>query len=160
MRPDVLQCLDEHLVGALVDDVDAGPVVDAGGPLARADLVVGGGHVRPQLPDQLGAGGDELGAGVLAHDAVVSGIVICLSLLGTRVLPAPWRAPAAVALVVWGGLSIASVPVLTGLGVREGLAGPSSPDAALPRIEVRGTDSPWRVVLAARLGGTRRLVRR
>ncbi|MDR7254682.1 membrane associated rhomboid family serine protease [Nocardioides sp. BE266] len=59
-----------------------------------------------------------LGAGVLAHDAVISGIVIGLGLLGTRVLPDPWRAPAAVALVVWGGLSIASIPVLTGLGVR------------------------------------------
>jgi peptidoglycan/xylan/chitin deacetylase (PgdA/CDA1 family) len=47
-----------------------------------------------------------------------------------------------------------------GLGVREGLACPVSPDAELPRIEVRGTDSPLRVVLAARLGGTRRLTRR
>ena len=49
---------------------------------------------------------------------------------------------------------------LIGLGVREGLACPVSDETQLPRIEVRGTDSPLRVVLAARLGGTRRLARR
>ena len=59
-----------------------------------------------------------LGAGVIAHDAVLSGLVLGLGLLGTRVLPAPWRAPAAVALVVWGALTVAAVPVLGGLGVR------------------------------------------
>lgn len=59
-----------------------------------------------------------LGAGVVAHDAVVSGIVVALGLVGTRVLPAPWRAPATVALVVWGGLTLTAVPVLSGLGVR------------------------------------------
>lgn len=59
-----------------------------------------------------------LGAGIVAHDAVISGLVIGLSLVGSRLLPLPWRAPAVVALVVWGGLTIASVPVLSGLGVR------------------------------------------
>lgn len=48
----------------------------------------------------------------------------------------------------------------TGLGVREGLAGPSSSAAELPRIEVRGMDSARRVRLAAWIGGTRRLVHR
>lgn len=59
-----------------------------------------------------------LGAGVVAHDAVVSGLVIGLCLLGSRVLPSAWRAPAVVALVVWGGVTLTAVPVLTGLGVR------------------------------------------
>lgn len=59
-----------------------------------------------------------LGAGVIAHDAVLSGLLIGLGLLGTRVLPVPWRAPAAVALVVWGGLTVTAIPVLSGLGVR------------------------------------------
>ena len=39
-------------------------------------------------------------------------------LLGTRVLPAPWRAPAVIALVVWGTLTVAAVPVLTRAGAR------------------------------------------
>ncbi len=48
---------------------------------------------------------------------------------------------------------------LVGLGIAEGLACPASPAASLPRIEVRGSDSPLRLALATRLGGTRRLVR-
>ena len=59
-----------------------------------------------------------LGAGVVIHDAVISGLVIGACLLGSRLLPAPWRAPAAVALVVWGAMTLAAVPVLSGLGVR------------------------------------------
>lgn len=59
-----------------------------------------------------------LAAGIVVHDAVVSGAVIGLCLLGSRLLPLAWRAPAVVALVVWGGLTITAVPVLGGLGVR------------------------------------------
>lgn len=59
-----------------------------------------------------------LGVGVVAHDAVISGLVIVLCLLGSRLLPEAWRAPAVVALVVWGGLTIAAIPVLSGLGAR------------------------------------------
>ena len=47
---------------------------------------------------------------------------------------------------------------LTGLGTSEGLACPASSAGELPRIEVKGTDSPLRVALAARLGGTRHLL--
>jgi len=47
-----------------------------------------------------------------------------------------------------------------GLGIDEGLACPASPSDYLPRIEVRGTDSPLRVAIAARIGGTRQLLRR
>lgn len=59
-----------------------------------------------------------LAAGVVAHDAVLSGSVIGACLLGSRLLPQPWRAPAAIALVVWGALSVVAVPVLVGGGVR------------------------------------------
>lgn len=59
-----------------------------------------------------------LGAGVVAHDVLLSGLVIGACLLGSRLLPAPWRAPAAIALVVWGALSVVAVPVLVGGGVR------------------------------------------
>lgn len=59
-----------------------------------------------------------LGASVAAHDALLSALVIGVCLVGSRLLPLPWRAPAVIALIVWGSLTIASVPVLTGLGVR------------------------------------------
>jgi hypothetical protein len=59
-----------------------------------------------------------LAAGIVAHDVVLSGLVIALGVVGSRLLPRPWRAPATVALIVWGTLTIASIPVLSGLGVR------------------------------------------
>ncbi|PKH40746.1 hypothetical protein SAMN05192575_105154 [Nocardioides alpinus] len=59
-----------------------------------------------------------LGAGVVAHDAVISGVVIAVCLLGSRLVPPAWRAPAAIALVVWGALTIAAIPVLTRAGAR------------------------------------------
>jgi len=49
---------------------------------------------------------------------------------------------------------------LLGLGIDEGLACPASPPDYLPRIEVHGGDSPTRIALAARIGGTRNLLRR
>jgi len=59
-----------------------------------------------------------LGVGVVAHDVVLSALVIGTCLLGSRLLPLPWRAPSAVALVVWGTLTVAAVPVLTRAGER------------------------------------------
>ena len=59
-----------------------------------------------------------LGAGVLAHDLVLSAAVVGACFAGSRVLPPPWRAPAAIALVVWGALSVVAVPVLTRAGAR------------------------------------------
>ena len=47
---------------------------------------------------------------------------------------------------------------LIGIGVSDGLASPASPSFELPRIEVRGTDSPFRLAVATRLGGTRHLL--
>lgn len=59
-----------------------------------------------------------LGVGVAAHDAVLSALVIGVGFLATRLLPVPWRAPAIVALVVWGTLTLVAVPVLTRAGAR------------------------------------------
>ena len=58
------------------------------------------------------------GAGVVAHDVVLSGLVIGTCLVGARVLPQAWRAPATIALVVWGALTIATIPMLTRAGAR------------------------------------------
>lgn len=59
-----------------------------------------------------------LGAGVLLHDVVISGLLVGAGLAASRLLPLAWRAPAAIALVVWGGLSVVAVPVLTRAGAR------------------------------------------
>jgi hypothetical protein len=59
-----------------------------------------------------------LGAGVVAHDVVISGLLIGAGLAGSRLLPLAWRAPAAIALVVWGALSVVAIPVLTRAGAR------------------------------------------
>ncbi len=58
------------------------------------------------------------GVGVAAHDVVLSALVIGVCFLGTRLLPERWRAPAAIALVVWGSLTVVTVPVLTRAGAR------------------------------------------
>lgn len=59
-----------------------------------------------------------LGVGLLAHDVALSALVIGACLLGSRWLPRPWRAPAVVALVVWGTLTVVAVPVLVRAGAR------------------------------------------
>jgi hypothetical protein len=62
--------------------------------------------------------GTWFGAGVVLHDLVLSALVIGACLVGARVLPHPWRAPATIALVVWGTVTVATVPVLTRAGAR------------------------------------------
>lgn len=59
-----------------------------------------------------------LGAGVVLHDVVVAGAVLGGVALGRRVLPPPWRAPATLALVVWGGVTLMAIPVLGRFGAR------------------------------------------
>ena len=59
-----------------------------------------------------------LAAGVIAHDALVAGVVLLVSLLGRRLLPRAAQAPAAIALVVWGATTLAVVPVLGRFGAR------------------------------------------
>ena len=59
-----------------------------------------------------------LGAGVVAHDVVLSALVVATSLVGSRLLPSPWRAPAAVALDVGGTVTVVAVPVLIRAGAR------------------------------------------
>lgn len=59
-----------------------------------------------------------LGAGVVLHDVVVAGVVLGGVAVGRRVLPLPWRVPATLALVVWGGVTVMAVPVLGRFGAR------------------------------------------
>ena len=57
-------------------------------------------------------------AGIVAHDALIAGAVILVSLLGRRLLPRPAQAPAVVALVMWGAITLAVIPMLGRFGAR------------------------------------------
>jgi hypothetical protein len=54
--------------------------------------------------------------GVVVHDFVLAPVVVGLGVLAARVAPAAWRAPMAVALVVWGTVSLMAIPVLGRFG--------------------------------------------
>ncbi len=56
-----------------------------------------------------------LAGGVFAHDALVVPLVVVLA-LGARLLPRPWRAPAAVGLIVLGSVTLLAIPVLGRFG--------------------------------------------
>ncbi len=59
-----------------------------------------------------------LGGGVLLHDAVLAPATMVVVAVAATVVPAPWRAPVAVALVVVGAVTLVAVPVLGGFGAR------------------------------------------
>lgn len=55
-------------------------------------------------------------AGVVLHDALLSGVLLVVVALGARLLPRSFAAPAAVALVVLGSVTLMAVPVLGRFG--------------------------------------------
>jgi hypothetical protein len=78
---------------------------------------------------------DLVGASLL-HDLLLAPLVLLLAVAGRRWLPASWRVPAAVFLVVGGSLVLIAVPVLGRPGAR-----PDNP-TLLPR------DYPWGLTVA------------
>jgi hypothetical protein len=66
--------------------------------------------------DQLVSAATWLVAGVVLHDGVLAPLVLLVLALGGRLLPAAYRAPAAVGLVVLGSLTLLAVPVLGAFG--------------------------------------------
>jgi heme A synthase len=57
-----------------------------------------------------------LAGGVLVHDVLLGSVVIVVSLLATRLLPAVARPAAGAGLVVLGSLTVLAVPFLGGFG--------------------------------------------
>ena len=74
--------------------------------------------VTRQEPAQLLELAAWLAAGVLLHDALVAAVVLVAAFLGGRLLPVAWHAPAALALLVWGSVSLMALPVLGRFGAR------------------------------------------
>ena len=59
-----------------------------------------------------------LGAGVLAHDAVLAAFTLVVGVVVVRLVPAPARAPVVVGLVTLGSTTLLAVPVLGRFGAR------------------------------------------
>jgi hypothetical protein len=61
-----------------------------------------------------------LAGGVVLHDVVLAPVVVLIGVLGARLLPRRFRRSTATAFVVWGTLTIAFLPVLSGEGGKAG----------------------------------------
>ncbi len=75
---------------------------------------------------QLGASqwvslGEWLLGSVVGHDFVIAPILVGLGVLAAKVLPSYARMPVAVAVVVWGSITLAAIPVLGGFGASSSL---------------------------------------
>ncbi|QIG42833.1 hypothetical protein G5V58_08665 [Nocardioides anomalus] len=66
--------------------------------------------------DQLVSAGTWLVGGVVLHDGVLAPLVLLVLFVGGRLLPAAYRAPAAIGLLVLGSLTLLAVPVLGAFG--------------------------------------------
>ena len=61
-----------------------------------------------------------LAGGILLHDAVLAPVVVAIGWAAARLLPGHFRSSSATAFLVWGTLSIAFLPVLSGQGGKLG----------------------------------------
>lgn len=62
-----------------------------------------------------------LGSGVIAHDLLLAPIVVALGVVGVRTLPPYARLPVAVAVIVWGSITLFAIPVLGQFGATPSL---------------------------------------
>jgi len=68
--------------------------------------------------DQLVSAAIWLAAGVVLHDFVLAPLVLVVVLVGGRLVPTGFRAPAVAGLVVLGTVTLLAIPVLGGFGER------------------------------------------
>jgi hypothetical protein len=61
-----------------------------------------------------------LAGGVVLHDAVLAPIVVIIGFAASRVLPGHFRSSTATAFLIWGTLTIAFLPTLSGEGGKAG----------------------------------------
>lgn len=61
-----------------------------------------------------------LAGGVVLHDAVLAPVVVLVGYAASRLLPGHFRSSTATAFLVWGTLTIAFLPVLSGQGGKPG----------------------------------------
>jgi len=61
-----------------------------------------------------------LAGGVILHDAILAPVVVVVGYAASRLLPAHFRSSTATAFLVWGTLTIAFLPTLSGEGGKAG----------------------------------------
>lgn len=76
--------------------------------------------MRDFTRDQLTSEAFWLAGGVVLHDAILAPVVVVVGYIASRVLPSHFRSSTATAFLVWGTLSIAFLPVLSGQGGKPG----------------------------------------
>jgi hypothetical protein len=76
--------------------------------------------MRDFTRDQLTSEAFWLAGGVVLHDAVLAPVVVLIGYGASRVLPAHFRSATATAFLVWGTLTVAFLPVLSGQGGKPG----------------------------------------
>ncbi len=76
--------------------------------------------MRDFTGEQLRSTGVWLVGGVILHDAVLAPATVALGIVATRWLPGHFRAVTATAFLVWGTLTVAFIPVLSGQGGKPG----------------------------------------
>lgn len=62
-----------------------------------------------------------LAGGVIAHDLLLAPVVVVIGILAARALPAYARLPVALAVVVWGSITVLAIPVLGQFGATPSL---------------------------------------
>jgi hypothetical protein len=76
--------------------------------------------MRAFTRQQLTSEGFWLAGGVVLHDAVLAPIVVVIGFAASRVLPGHFRSSTATAFLLWGTLTIAFLPILSGEGGKAG----------------------------------------
>lgn len=61
-----------------------------------------------------------LAGGVIVHDAILAPVVVVVGFVASRLLPDHFRSSTATAFLIWGTLTIAFLPVLSGKGGKPG----------------------------------------
>ncbi|MEO6604403.1 MAG: hypothetical protein ABIN55_02195 [Aeromicrobium sp.] len=61
-----------------------------------------------------------LAGGVVLHDAILAPVVVAIGFVASKVLPGHFRSSTATAFLIWGTLTIAFLPVLSGQGGKPG----------------------------------------
>lgn len=76
--------------------------------------------MRDFTHQQLSSAGWWFAGGVVLHDAVLAPIVVGIGVAASRALPGHFRSSTATAFLLWGTLTIAFLPTLSGEGGKTG----------------------------------------
>jgi len=76
--------------------------------------------MRDFTREQLTSEGFWLVGGVVLHDAILAPVVVVIGFVASRLLPGHFRRSTATAFLIWGTLTVAFLPTLSGQGGKAG----------------------------------------